>query len=232
MFYITGDTHGNFRRYIAFSEQAQPGGDDVMIVLGDAGLNYSAGERDETRKRFVNGFPFTTFCIHGNHEMRPGNLPAYRTKEFCGGTVWYEEAYPHILFAKDGEIYHFGGYSCIAIGGAYSVDKFYRLAWGWAWFPDEQPSAEIKAYVEQRLAGRGNQIDIVLSHTCPLKYEPTEVFIPDLDQSTVDKSTEEWLGEIEKKIDYKRWYCGHYHTEKEIDKMRFMFQNIDVLSLE
>lgn len=27
----------------------------------------------------------------------------------------------------------------------------------------------------------------------------------------------------------KRWYCGHYHTEKKIDKMQFMFQNIDTL---
>lgn len=69
----------------------------------------------------------------------------------------------------------------------------------------------------------------MLSHTCPIKYEPTEVFIQGLDQSTVDKSTEEWLGHIEEKLDYKRWYCGHYHTAKKIDKMQFMFEDIDVL---
>ena len=40
---------------------------------------------------------------------------------------------------------------------------------------------------------------------------------------------EEWLGEIEEKLDYKRWYCGHYHTVKKIDKMQFMFEDIDVL---
>ena len=47
-----------------------------------------------------------------------------------------------------------------------------------------------------------NKGDIVLNHTCPLKYEPTECFLPSLDQSTDDKSTEIWLGEIEEKIDY------------------------------
>ena len=77
---------------------------------------------------------------------------------------------------------------------------------------------EIKAYVEQRLTARKNQVDMVLSHTCPLKYEPIEVFIPGLDQSTVDKSTEKWLGKIESILDYKKWYCGHYHTAKKIDK--------------
>lgn len=143
--------------------------------------------------------------------------------------VWYEDEYPNILFAKDGEIYNFDGFSCIVIGGAYSVDKFYRLSRGWAWFENEQPSEETKSYVEQQLQNRENKIDIVLSHTCPVKYEPTEVFIQGLDQSTVDKSTEEWLGEIEEKLDYKRWYCGHYHTMKKIDKMQFMFEDIDAL---
>ena len=94
MFYITGDTHGDFSRYLAFADKIQPTEQDVMIVLGDAGLNYYTGEKDAVRKRFVNSFPFTTFCIHGNHEMRPADIPSYQTKEYCGGMVWYEEEYP------------------------------------------------------------------------------------------------------------------------------------------
>ncbi len=48
----------------------------------------------------------------------------------------------------------------------------------------------IKAKVESVLEKRNWQVDIVLSHTCPLRYEPTEVFLPFIDQSKVDKSTE------------------------------------------
>ena len=40
-----------------------------------------------------------------------------------------------------------------------------------------------------RLEERNWQVDVVFSHTCPLKYEPVEVFLPGIDQSTVDKST-------------------------------------------
>ena len=76
-----------------------------------------------------------------------------------------------------------------------------------------------------------NKIDMVLSHTCPLKYEPTEMFIKGLDQSTMDKSTEAWLGEIEARNDYKKWYCGHYHMRKRIDRMQFMYEDFDVLSV-
>lgn len=229
MFYITGDTHGDFSRYIEFTTRIQPTENDTMIILGDAGLNYYGNERDEARKSFVNSFPFTTFCIHGNHEMRPADISTYKINEYSGGMVWYEDKYPNILFAKDGEIYNFDGFSCIVIVGAYSVDKFYRLARGWMWFKNEQPSEKIKSYVEHQLKNRGNKIDVVLSHTCPVKYEPSEVFIRGLDQSTVDKSTEEWLGQIEEKLEYKHWYCGHYHTAKKIDKMQFMFEDIDVL---
>lgn len=40
MFYITGDTHGDFSRYFDFADQVKPTEKDTMIVLGDAGLNY------------------------------------------------------------------------------------------------------------------------------------------------------------------------------------------------
>ncbi len=231
MIYLTGDTHGDFERYLEFTNKINPTDNDVMIVLGDAGLNYYGDDRDTYRKQFVNNFPFTTFCIHGNHEMRPFDITSYKFKEFCGGKVWFEEEYPNLLFAKDGEIFNFGGLSCIVIGGAYSVDKYYRLARGWNWFENEQPSAEIKEYVEKQLASHNNKIDIVLSHTCPLKYEPTEVFLPMIEQSTVDNSTERWLDTIEEKIAYSKWYCGHYHTIKKIDKMQFMFEDIDILKI-
>ena len=83
------------------------------------------------------------------------------------------------------------------------------------------PSDEIKqrtqAIIESETA------DIVLSHTCPLRYIPTEMFLPMVDQSTVDQSTEEWLGEIEARIDYKAWFCGHWHVDKRVDKMHFLF---------
>lgn len=229
MFYITGDTHGDFSRYEIFTEDVRPTEDDVMIVLGDAGLNYYGNKTDIKKKNYVSSFPFTTFCIHGNHEQRPSTIDSYELKEFCGGLVWYEPEFPNILFAKDGEIYSFDGMSCLVIGGAYSVDKEHRLLRGYKWFADEQPSDEIKKEVEENIKKAGNKVDIVLSHTCPIQYEPIEVFLSGIDQRKVDKSTEEWLGEIEKNLDYKKWYCGHYHTTKNIDRMRFLYENFDEL---
>ena len=226
MIYITGDTHGDFTRIEHFCERFSPTRDDIMIILGDAGFNYYGGKRDQRAKQRMADMPITIFSIHGNHEMRPGKIPTYHTEKWQGGYVFVEEAYPNLLFAVDGEVYNLDGHKSIVIGGAYSVDKYYRLANGWNWWADEQPTPEIKKGIEKVLDYQGWKVDVVLSHTVPLKYEPVEVFLPQIDQNTVDKSTETWLDHIEDRLQYSHWYAGHYHTEKEIDKLTILFQSI------
>lgn len=226
--FITGDTHGKFDKIHSLCEKLETTKDDVIIILGDAGINYS-GKTDQYLKSALQKMPITFFCIHGNHEKRPESIDSYNISEFCGGKVYIEDSYPNLIFAKDGEIYDFNGKKYIVIGGAYSVDKFYRLMRGWNWFADEQPSEKTKKLIEEKLQSLDWSIHGVLSHTCPRKYEPIEVFLPMIDQSSVDKSTEDWLDQIEDKLTYNKWYCGHYHTNKSIDKLRFMFDDIDLL---
>lgn len=228
MIYITGDTHGRFERVERFCERFGTSREDILIILGDAGINFSGGLRDRLKKEFLESLPITLFCIHGNHEQRPGTIYSYKEKNWHGGAVYYEEEFPDLLFAKDGEVFELDGKQAIVMGGAYSVDKMVRLMYGYGWWPDEQPSEEIKRGVERRLDELGWKVDVVLSHTTPLKYEPVEVFLSGIDQSRVDKSTEEWLDRIEDRLDYGKWYCGHYHTVKKIDRVEIMFENFDV----
>lgn len=227
MIYITGDTHGRFKRIENFCQMNSTSKDDIMIILGDAGINFSGPMYDSLKKKLLEELPITIFSIHGNHEQRPYTIDGYKEKQWHGGTVYVEDEYPSLLFAKDGEIFDLDGKKTIVMGGAYSIDKAIRIAYGWGWWEDEQPSEEIKAYVEEQLDKAGWNIDVVLSHTTTLKYEPVEVFMQGVDQSKVDKSTEQWFDRIEEKLNYKKWYCGHYHTEKKIDKLEIMFENID-----
>lgn len=44
------------------------------------------------------------------------------------------------------------------------------------------------------------------------------------------KPAEEWLDGIEGRLEYKKWYCGHYHTEKKIDKLEIMFESFGEFS--
>ena len=232
MIYITGDKHSNFREVLEFCYINKTTCEDILIILGDAGINYYTNENDYILKNTLLQYPITFFCIHGNHEERPENIKSYNTKMFHGGIVYYEKDYPNILFAKDGEIYSFNNQKVLVIGGAYSVDKYFRLSRGYNWYESEQPNEETKKKVKNVLNKLNNKVDVVLSHTCPYKYLPREVFLKGIDQSTVDNSTERFLEEIEESVCYNLWYCGHYHVDKKTDKIVFMFNEIEKFKLE
>lgn len=223
MILFTGDTHGQTLRVVSAIRRHKLGSNDAVVILGDVGMNYYGndhGDRDRKRKLNREGVPI--LCIHGNHERRPATIDTYKIKEWNGGKVYVEEEFPNLLFAMDGEVYDLEGNKAIAIGGAYSVDKFYRLSRGLHWFPDEQPDEATKARVEAKLEALGWEIDIVMSHTCPKRFVPIEAFLPGLDQSTVDSSTEEWLDTIAARLKYKRWYCGHWHIDKIVGNFIFL----------
>ena len=136
------------------------------------------------RKALKTAFPYTVPIFAGFWFLGL----AYHEVTWHGGTVYVEDDFSNLLFAKDGEIYDLDGKKSIVIGGAYSVDKYYRLQRGMNWFPDEQPSDEIKLKTEKQLSAVNWNVDIVLTHTCPQKYVPIEAFLPGLDQSMVDHS--------------------------------------------
>ena len=220
MIYITGDIHRDFSRL----DNMNFNKDDLLIILGDAGINYYLNEEDNKFKEYLKKYNVKMFCIRGNHEERPENIETYKEINIFGGKVYLEEDYPYLIFAKDGEEYNIDGKSVLVIGGAYSVDKEYRLMYGYKWFKDEQLNKEEMDTIYNKV--KGKHYDVVLTHTCPYKYEPVEVFLSGIDQSKVDKSIELFLNKIEDSIEYDKWYCGHYHTEKKIDNLEFMFESI------
>lgn len=233
MICLTGDTHGRFDRIAPAVRQYGLGGEDTLIILGDAGFNYDGNLLgDAEKKAAVNGLGVTVLCIHGNHEMRPATLGTYREKQWRGGAVWYEPEWPNLLFAKDGEVYDIEGRRFLVLGGAYSVDWLYRFMrnpYDPKWWKDEQPDEVIKAHAARTLERVGWRVDVVLSHTCPEKYAPVEAYLPGLDQSRVDRSTEKWLDGIEGRLDYRLWYCGHWHIEKSVDRLRFLYRSVQPL---
>mgnify|MGYP004657922123 FL=1 len=191
MLYITGDTHGDFYRFghLGLNE------DDIMIILGDVGINYYLDEYDKKLKKRLKRYNFKFFCIQGNHEERPENISSYHEVEMFGGKVFVEDEYPNLIFAKNGELYNIDGKSILVIGGAYSIDKDYRISKGYPWFKDEQLTEQERLDILDKYSGK--HVDIILSHTCPLKYEPKESFKLSLPQIAVDKSMEYFLNEVD-----------------------------------
>ena len=223
MVYVTGDTHRDFSR-LRLLDLTE---DDLVIVLGDVGINYYMDETDAAVKKKLNKMPCKFFFIRGNHEERPENIPGYKLTEVDGivkGNVYIQKRYPKLMFAADGPV-EIDGYKCFVVNGAYSVDKEYRISRRFPWFPDEELSNEEMDRI-LALAEETGTVDYVFSHTCPQKSVPVDTFMLTVDQSTVSHRMEEFLDKIDGVLDYKRWWCGHYHIDYTIDKLRFMFYDI------
>ena len=208
---ITGDCHGQFSRFKSLGNMPNT----AIIILGDVGLNYHLDERDLGAKRYLAKFPFTFYCVRGNHEARPSDVPGMKLlwDEEINGNVWIEEDFPNIRYFEDWGVYHIDGLRTLVIGGAYSVDKFYRLARGAKWFENEQLSAQEMAECE-RVALARPQFDLVLSHTCSRSLQPTDLFLGCIDQSSVDSTMEIWMDSLMRKLDWKICLFGHYHCDR------------------
>lgn len=231
MYLITGDIHGDIYPILYLIEKYELTSNDTVVLLGDVGLNFYENKEDNRKKKLLNNTNVQFLCIHGNHEIRPSNICTYHESKWQEGIVYKEKTYPNINFAKDGEIYNLNGVKALCIGGAYSIDKKRRLAANKYWWPDEQPSDKTKKLVVEKLESINWKVDVVFSHTCPERYIPIEAFINGVNQTEVDQSTEEWLGYIESKLNYNNWYCGHWHINKKIDKLYFLYNGVIELKM-
>lgn len=236
MIYFTGDIHGDPSRIINAYESGKIVDNDIVIILGDAGFNYYHNhkwgfKKDEKVKQKVKDLPITILCVRGNHEKRPSHISTYKEVEAFNSIAYWEEQFPNLYFLKDGCEYELGGRKFLILGGAYSVDKWFRLENGWNWFIDEQLSEEEREEIWNKLYNSEKSLDIILSHTCPLKYEPYDKFLPTINQSLVDKSMERWLNKIEDTFNYNYWLFGHYHDDRKITDNVYMLYN-SFLSLE
>ena len=240
-FYITGDTHSDFSRFYKLNNAVPE--DEVwgVIILGDAGLNFWLNKKDQKNKyRICDKYPkLKFFCVRGNHEARPEDVEGMEEifDEDMWNWVYYEPQYPNIRYLKDGRDYLIGGqYHALICGGAYSIDKYWRLecqAMGSyaGWFPDEQLSKEEKQKITNQV--KGKKFDFIFSHTCPLSFQPTDLFLPYIDQSTVDNSMEIWLEELKNQVQWTSWCFGHYHEDRIINMnphIRMFFH--DIVELE
>jgi hypothetical protein len=231
--FVTGDTHADFEDLMLKSIRYSFTKRDLLIILGDVGINYFGGIRDQMHKDLLAQIPSTILCLRGNHEMRPTDPELngiYHEIQWMGDKAYIEEQYPRFIMAEDGARYHINDRDFLVIGGAYSVDKPYRLRMGYRWFPYEQLTEAEMDVIRQKVRDHGNREDIILAHTCPYDQRPVECFLPGINQSGVDNTMEHFLQEIVDTAEYNDFYCGHWHTEKQDGKLRILFH--DVIMLE
>ena len=214
MIYVTGDTHGNFRRFQPeyFPEQAGMTKNDVVIIAGDFGGVWFGDSRDDETLDWLERLPFTLAFVCGNHENYDA-LERYPVAEWHGGKV--HRVRPHVLHLMRGQVFELESYRFFTMGGAKSHDTNHRIN-HISWWRQELPSDEEYSEALQNLERYNWQVDYIITHCAP-----TSIALMGSRHNEADRLTD-FLQEVRERAKYHYWLFGHYHDNKAVDEKHIL----------
>lgn len=205
MIYVVGDLHGDLSKIKKLHEDKKLSKSDTVILLGDTGLSSTYEMFSTSLKKQLAAIPTNFLCVRGEFDalnyttyteserwhlhITEGKIydNSYKQKIWNCGKGDYEEAYPNILYANDGEIFVIEDKAILTIGGACMQNKQWRS-------------------------------DIFGIE-----------FIPDLNTAKCFKrhyDNEKFLSKIRNKLVYEMWLCGHFHLDRTVGNVRFLYDDI------
>ena len=234
MVYITGDTHGNFRRLSmdTFPEQRGMTKNDYVIVCGDFGI-WDGSNEENYWFNWLNEKSFTTLFVDGNHSNFD-MLKEYPVQKWNGGDAHFIR--DSVIHLMRGQVYNIDGKKFFTMGGATSHDIEggilevndpeymkkrralnirginYRIN-HLSWWKEEMPSDEEYGIAIKNLEANDYKVDYIISHCCP-------TFIQDILSSGIYQSDRltNFFNEVSGKCDFKYWFFGHYHDNRTISQ--------------
>lgn len=214
--FITSDTHGHLEIGRLNSDNFPIGKeltkDDYVIICGDFGLIFYQTEtlKEKYWLNWLEDKPWTTLFVDGNHENF-ARLNAYPVEEWHGGKV--HKIRPSIIHLMRGQVFDINGYKWFTYGGAESTDRQWRIPYK-TWWPEETPSLEEYNEGVRNLRAVDFKVDYIITHAMPQSY--LEFFFYRV--YTKPNHTPYQLQDFESMCEYRKWYCGHYHMDVDLDE--------------
>ena len=233
MIYVTGDCHGNYRRFATeiFPEQKEMSKDDYVIICGDFGY-WDESKEQKYWMKWLDSKPFTTLWIDGNHENFD-LLKKQKAVKWHGGNVQFIQ--PSVIHLMRGQIYELEGVKIFTFGGAESHDLFrgiletsdprfrakrkkldknqelYRINHV-SWWKEELPEEEELAEGLRNLIQNNWSVDYIISHCCSTSTQEKiadRTYQPDILTRYFEK--------IKEMCRYRKWFFGHYHDNMNVN---------------
>ncbi len=245
MIYVTGDTHQKFTRFTKRYRERLPfelTEEDYVIICGDFGLLWDKDKTLDYNLDWLSRLPFKILWVQGNHENY--NMIAEYPLEYWNGGKVRHIVRDKIILLERGQVFTIEGKTFFTFGGASSHDvqggildkdsptylEDYKKAsrsglpfriLNISWWKQELPTDEELQEGLRNLEKCDYKVDYVISHCASNSlqeklerhYNSVGWYVGWYDQNVLTN----YFEELEHKLQYKHWFCGHYHDDFQID---------------
>lgn len=254
MIFVTGDCHGNFQRFgkkqrMKLSHFIQP--EDYIIVTGDFGLLWAKDKTFEYNLKWLSGLPFTILWVQGNHENYE-MIAEYPLEVWNGGKVRHIVR-DKIILLERGQVFHIEGKSFFTFGGVsshdiqggvldkdsptYDKDRTKAIRSGQpyrvknvSWWEQELPTEAELQEGRDNLEKLGYSVDYVITHCMSggMQDKLLDRYRFGRYGSAFERDVlTDFFDELETKLRYKWWFCGHYHENVRLDdRHKILYEDI------
>lgn len=235
MIHITGDTHGkrDWGKIFMANREGKIKANDYVIITGDfGGIWYGNGADDELLNRYAK-LPFTVLFIDGNHENFD-RLYEYPVEDWNGGKI--HKIRDNVFHLMRGQVFTIEDKTFFTLGGGTSIDKEWRLQYEREnstykkpckiWWEQEIPTISEMAMATVELLKHNNKVDYIITHSLGKKFmEEVLEFVKE------DTVLSEYLDAVMQTVEYKRWFCGHFHVDRDYEEQKVTMLYDRVISL-
>ena len=225
---IVGDVHGKFahlNQLIAMTKCF------AVIVVGDFGfwrssLLYKEENNDTMFLHQRTPFGVPVYFVDGNHEDH-NSLEQLVIKHGknnpidVGGNCWYV---PRGCIFEITNPFTNNKKTILGLGGAYSIDWKQRVPQV-SWFEQEQ-----LRYSDIIDLNTDNNVDIIISHTCPERLLRDVANTCQIDYNRIiERQSEKLLDQVFTLIKPKYWFFGHWHQRDTYQVEQTTFELLDMI---
>lgn len=221
MIYITGDTHGEMRRFDSAKARKLKKG-DTLIVCGDFGFIWSGGSAEEKILQKLGKKKYQILFVDGTHENF-NLLDKYPVTEWNGGQV--QQISGNLYHLMRGQVYTIEGKKIFAFGGGESPEKQMRMEAG-TWWEREMPGIDEMRTGVSNLHAVDMKVDYIITHQ-PAPRVMSHGLAPVENTNQLDA----YFEQISKQVQFQVWFFGSMHLDRKITAKNFAVFN-DILPVE
>lgn len=204
MIYLTGDFHGDKRRFHAKAVRRLKKG-DTLIICGDFGFIWDGSKREKRLLARIGGLRYNVLFVEGAHDNLT-LLGEYPTEQWNGGLTHTISG--NLRHLVRGERFVLEDTSILAMGGGHPSDDLP---------PDGDapngtlPSTEEIVAICSKMQEYNWATDIVVSHRAPTNIDACITHrMSDVSLLTA------LLDTVQQKVKFRTWCFGSYHQNRPV----------------